>query len=59
MDKDNCCQDYFNSLITRFRIYLKKLSVEDGNLIKVPRKKSCRNNVFLPCKKHFIEFQDK
>ena len=59
MDKDNCYQDDFNSLITRCRTYLKKMDIEDGNLNKISRRKSCRNNIFLQCKKHSTEFQDK
>ena len=64
MDKDNCYQDDFNSLITHCRTYLKKTDFENGNLNKInlnkiPRKKSCRNNIFLQCKKHSTEFQDK
>ena len=55
MYKDNCHQDYFNSLITRYRTYLKKTDFENGNLNKIPRKKSCRNNIFLQCKKHSTE----
>ena len=42
-----------------YRTYLKKTDVEDGNLNEIPRKKSCRNNIFLHCKKHSTEFHDK
>ena len=35
MNKDNCYQDDFNSLITRCRTYLKKIDSEDGNLNKI------------------------
>ena len=59
MYKDNCHQHDFNSLITRCRTYLKKTDFENGNLNKIPRKKSCRNNIFLQCKKHSTEFEDK
>ena len=59
MDKDNCYQDDFNSLITCCRTYLKKTDSENGNLNKIPRKKSFRNNIFLHCKRHSTEFQDK
>ena len=59
MHKDNCHQDDFNSLITRCRTYLKKTDFENGNLNKIPRNKSFRNNIFLQCKKHSTEFEDK
>ena len=59
MDKDNCYQHDFNGLITRCRTYLKMMDVEDGNLNKSSRKKSCIKNIFLQCKKHSTEFQDK
>ena len=58
MYKDNCHQDDFNNLITRCKTYLKKTDFENGNLNKIPRKKSCRNNIFLQCKKHSTEFED-
>ena len=45
MDKDNCYQDDFNSLITHCRTYLQKMDVEDGILNKIPSKTSCRNNI--------------
>ena len=59
MDKDNCYQDYFNSLITPCRTKLKKIDDEDRNLDKIPRKNFCRNNIFLQCKKHSTELQSK
>ena len=59
MDKDICYQDDFNSLITCCRTYLKKMGSEDGNLNKIPRTKSCRNNIFLQCKRHSTQFQEK
>ena len=46
-------------VITRCRTYLKKTDFENGNSNKITRKKSCRNNIFLQCKKHSTEFQDK
>ena len=46
-------------VVTRCRTYLKKTDFENGNLNKIPRKKYCRNNIFLPCKNHSTEFQDK
>ena len=48
-----------DSLITCSRTYLKKTDFEKRNLNKIPRKKSCRSNIFLQCKKHSTEFQDK
>ena len=55
MDKDNCYEDDFKSLITRCRTYLKKADFENGNLNKISRKKSCRNNI----ERSSTEFQDK
>ena len=46
-------------VITRCRIYLKKTDFKNSNSNKITRKKSCRNNIFLQCKKHSTEFQDK
>ena len=55
MDKDNCYEDDFKSLITRCWTYLKKADFENGNLNKISRKKSCRNNI----ERSSTEFQDK
>ena len=47
MGKDHCEQDDFNSLINGCRFYLKNMNVEDGNLNKISRKKSGRNNILF------------
>ena len=41
MHEDNCHQDDFNSRITHCRTYLKKTDFENGNMNKIPKKKSC------------------
>ena len=51
--------DDFNSLIARCRTYLKKTDVEDNNLNKISRKRSCRNNIFLHYKKQSTEFPER
>ena len=48
MYKDNCHQDDFNSLITRCRTYLKKTDFENGNMNKIPRKKSSITSLCSP-----------
>ena len=58
MTEENSFQDDYDNLITRCGIY-KKMNVEEKSSSKASRKKSNRNNIFLQCKKHSIEFQDK
>ena len=55
MNKDNCYEVDFKSLITRCRTYLKKTDFENSNLNEISRETSCRNNIERPS----TEFQDK
>ena len=57
MTEENSFQDDYDNLITRCGIY-KKMNVEEKSSSKVSRKKSNRNNIFLQCKKHSIEFSN-